>query len=187
MLSSPTQRGKEVSSRRRKDGNSYKTCIKGTCTCKTCKTTVFIVKYANLWRSCRRRRRGCLSSLINDRMRDVLFAGCCTFTRWLVLHLWCFLWDWVVELYFLMIANCNKCCTWYKAMIHKHHVNKCKSYHFSQLHFVLLQMFLCIKELWFIHFIIIIIIVIIVIILLLLLSFVFEISRSMSFSVNVII
>ena len=34
------------------------------CTCKACKNTVFIAKYANLWGFCCRRRRGCLSSLI---------------------------------------------------------------------------------------------------------------------------
>jgi len=49
-------------------------------------------------------------------------------------------------------------------MIHKHHDNKCKSYYFSQLHFVLLHMFLCIKELWFVHFIIIIIITVVIVI-----------------------
>ena len=35
------------------------------CTCKACENTVFIVKYANLWGFCCRRRRGCLSSLLS--------------------------------------------------------------------------------------------------------------------------
>ena len=42
------------------------------CTCKACKNTVFIVKDANLWGFCCRRRRGCLSSLINIPRRQTL-------------------------------------------------------------------------------------------------------------------
>lgn len=39
--------------------------------CKACKTTVFVVKHANLWRSCRRVRRGCLSSQAQRSIDDV--------------------------------------------------------------------------------------------------------------------
>ena len=55
----------QVISRRRKNENVFKMSKDEKCTCKACKNTVFIVKYANLWGFCCRRRRGCLSSLIS--------------------------------------------------------------------------------------------------------------------------
>ena len=46
------------------------------------KCCFFIVKYANLWRSCCRRRRGCLSSLIaslrtEEKRDDAAWRSCC--------------------------------------------------------------------------------------------------------------
>ena len=63
MLTSSTQlqnRSFDVVERTR---TSFKMSKDEKCTCKACKNTVFIVKYANLWSFCCRRRRGCLSSL----------------------------------------------------------------------------------------------------------------------------
>ena len=56
---------KQVISRRRKNENVFKMSKDEKCTCKACKNTVFIVKYANLWGFCCGRRRGCLSSLMS--------------------------------------------------------------------------------------------------------------------------
>ena len=55
---------KEVISRRRKNENVCEMSKDEICSAKRAKILFFIVKYANLYRSCRRRRLGCLSSLI---------------------------------------------------------------------------------------------------------------------------
>ena len=55
---------KQVFKRLRKDETGYERSKSEKCTCKACKTTVYIVKYTNLWRSCGHRRGGYLSSLI---------------------------------------------------------------------------------------------------------------------------
>ena len=57
---------KQIISRRRKNENVFKMSKDEKCTCKACKNTVFIFKYANLWGFCCRRRRGCLSSLFSN-------------------------------------------------------------------------------------------------------------------------
>ena len=75
---------KQIISRRRKNENVFKMSKVEKCTCKACKNTVFhcqkiknarakrakilfcVVKYANLWSFCYRRRHGCLSSLLPD-------------------------------------------------------------------------------------------------------------------------
>ena len=53
---------KQVISRRGKNENVFK--IMKNARAKRAKILFFIVKYANLWGFCCRRRRGCLSSLI---------------------------------------------------------------------------------------------------------------------------
>ena len=53
---------KQVISRRRKNENVFK--MSKNARAKRAKLLFFIVKYANLWGFCCRRRRGCLSSLI---------------------------------------------------------------------------------------------------------------------------
>ena len=53
---------KQVISSRRKNENVYKMSKNEKRTCKACKKDV--VKYANLWGFCRRRRGVCLSSLL---------------------------------------------------------------------------------------------------------------------------
>jgi len=56
---------KHVISRRRKNGNVFKMSKGEKCTrARRAKILFFIVKYANLWGFCCRRRRGCLSSLL---------------------------------------------------------------------------------------------------------------------------
>ena len=61
---------KQVISRRRKNENVYEMSKDEICTCKACRNTVFIAKYANLLGFCCGRRRGCLSSLKLDLLRD---------------------------------------------------------------------------------------------------------------------
>ena len=48
---------------------------------KRAKLLFFIVKYANLWRSCCRRRRGCLSSLLSL-ISDFFTWYCFSYTCW---------------------------------------------------------------------------------------------------------
>ena len=55
---------KQVISRRRKNENVFKMSKDEKCTCKACKNTVFIAKYANLRDFCCRCRRGCLNFLL---------------------------------------------------------------------------------------------------------------------------
>ena len=55
---------KQVISRRRKNENVFKMSKDENGRAKSAKILFFIVKYANLWGFCCRRRRGCLSSLI---------------------------------------------------------------------------------------------------------------------------
>ena len=55
---------KQVISRRRKNENVSKMSKMKNARAKRAKILFFIVKYANLWGFCCRRRRGCLSSLI---------------------------------------------------------------------------------------------------------------------------
>ena len=55
---------KLVISRRRKNENVFKMSKKWKARAKRAKILFFIVKYANLWGFCCRRRRGCLSSLV---------------------------------------------------------------------------------------------------------------------------
>ena len=56
---------KLVISRRRKNENVFKMSKKWKARAKRAKMLFFIVKYANLWGFCCRRRRGCLSFLLN--------------------------------------------------------------------------------------------------------------------------
>ena len=65
---------KQVISRRRKNENVFKMSKDEKCTCKACKILFVIVKYANLWGFCCRRRRGCLSSLIAKQQTTVSFV-----------------------------------------------------------------------------------------------------------------
>ena len=61
---------KQVISRRRKNENVFKCQKMKNARAKRAKILFFIVKYANLWGFCCRRRRGCLSSLVAPRHRQ---------------------------------------------------------------------------------------------------------------------
>ena len=67
MLTSSTQLQTErFISCRRKNENVCEMSEKEKCTCKACKNCLsFVVKYANMWGFCCRRRRGFLNSPIN--------------------------------------------------------------------------------------------------------------------------
>ena len=64
---------KQVISRRRRTRTSSKCQKMKNARAKRAKILVFTTKYANLWGFCCRRRRGCLSSLIN--MNSKLLTG----------------------------------------------------------------------------------------------------------------
>ena len=84
------------------DGNGGEMYRNENCTCKACKVTVFMVKYANWSRSCCCRRRGFLSSLLMASERSCCFANavgqyrtiicsfcfCCRITCWRREVLW---------------------------------------------------------------------------------------------------
>ena len=63
---------KQVISRRRKNENIFQMPKDENARAKRAKILFFIVKYANLWGFCCRRRRGCLSSLLLQTRTDSL-------------------------------------------------------------------------------------------------------------------
>ena len=73
-LRCPVTAAKPVFSRRRENENDCKCPKMKSARAKRAKLLFFIVKYANLWRSCCRRPCGCFSSLISRQLWNVLMA-----------------------------------------------------------------------------------------------------------------
>ena len=86
---------KQVISRRRKSENVFKMSKEKNARAKRAKIPFFIVKYANLWGFCCRRRRGCLSSLKIWRRQRQRHKSVISLVEWrkiIVLRVWHAFW-----------------------------------------------------------------------------------------------